>query len=279
MFFDSHVHFDVSSDKDGNENISLVERAVKAGVDGLIAVGGSKEGNERAMSMARRFPDLIFPAVGYDRDQARELLSSDDEFESAVFNLKDLIIKNHLTDIKMVAIGETGLDFHYSPETACLQIKLFESQLKLAKELRLPVIVHSREAEKETVKELERHAEEWQGDGERIGVVHCFTGGKDFAEKILDAGFYLGFSGIVTFKNADDVRAVVKMVPDDRVLIETDTPYLAPVPYRGKKNEPAFVRHVAEVMAGIRGCSIESMAQITARNARRLFGLNRERVQ
>jgi TatD DNase family protein len=147
--------------------------------------------------------------------------------------------------------------------------------LELARKYQLPVIVHSREADDDTMALLQEHVRRWCGDPGRIGVLHCFTGIVGFARKLLDMGLMISFSGIVTFKNANNLRAVARDVPEDRLLIETDTPYLAPVPHRGKSNEPAYVVHVAEILAKIRKDTIERIAHSTARNAERLFGLNR----
>jgi TatD DNase family protein len=134
------------------------------------------------------------------------------------------------------------------------------------------VVVHSREADEATLAELREHAQAWRGEPGRAGVLHCFAGDEAFARQLLDLGFHISFSGIVTFRNADALRAVARLVPDDRLLIETDTPLLAPVPVRGKRNEPAFLPHVAAKLAGVRGCSVERIAEITTANAEWLFG-------
>jgi len=174
--------------------------------------------------------------------------------------------------VKVAGVGETGLDFHYSPETRERQIDLFERQLALARELTMPVVVHSRDAEQETLAALRKHREAWTGPAGRIGVLHCFTGSPGFAAQLIELDFHISFSGIVTFKNAGQLRDVARTVPDDRLLIETDTPYLAPEPHRGKRNEPAYLRHVAETIASVRDRVSEDIARITADNARRLFG-------
>jgi TatD DNase family protein len=172
----------------------------------------------------------------------------------------------------VAAIGEIGLDYHYSPDTAPLQRALFERQLDLAVELGLPVIVHGREADRELAACLIRHREQWKGEPDRIGVIHCFTGDGALARVVTDLGFCLGFSGIVTFRNADALRAVAAEASAASLLIETDTPFLAPVPQRGKRNEPAFIRHVAETLALVRGTTVEEMAALTCANAERVFG-------
>lgn len=151
-------------------------------------------------------------------------------------------------------------------------MELFKEQLLLARQLNLPVIIHSRKAEEATAVELRKYREIWEGQNARIGVLHCFTGDRAFAEKILNLNFYISFSGIITFSKVSDVQEAARMVPDDRLLIETDSPHLAPEHYRGKRNEPAYLKCVAEALAEIRGCSVERIAELTTDNAERLFG-------
>jgi TatD DNase family protein len=262
MFIDTHVHFD--SFRDAVGIAEAVERAVAVGVTRGIAVGGSPEGNLAAVAAAAGFPGRIYAAIGFDRDQAQS------EWFAEPFVLD-------LSRSDVVAVGEIGLDYHYHPDTTADQKKLFGQMLKLAGEHQLPVIVHSREADDDTVALLVEHVRKWRGDPGRLGVLHCFAGSGGFATKLLDLGLMISFSGIVTFKNADDLRAVARETPEDRLLIETDTPYLAPVPHRGKSNEPAYVVHVAEALARIRNDTVEHIAQSTARNAEMLFGLSRSK--
>ena len=260
MFIDTHVHFD--SFRDAAGIAEAVDRAAAAGVTRMIAVGGSPEGSLAAIAAAADFPARIYAAVGFDRDQAKSEWSA----ESFVRNLNRLDV---------VAVGEIGLDYHYHPDTAADQKKLFGQMLDLAGKHRLPVIVHSRRADDDTVALLLEHVRRWRGEPGRIGVLHCFTGSRGFATKLLDLGLMISFSGIVTFKKADDLRAVAREVPEDRLLIETDSPYLAPVPHRGRSNEPAYVVHVAETLAKIRNDTVEHIAHSTSRNAERLFELSR----
>jgi TatD DNase family protein len=173
---------------------------------------------------------------------------------------------------EVAAVGEIGLDFHCGQDSAAAQIKLFRRMLALARDCRLPVCVHTREAEDETLAALREHAAAWKGDAGRIGVMHCFTGGAEFARALLALGFFISFSGIITFKNAGALRGVAALAPDERLLIETDSPCLAPEPFRGRPNEPAHVRRVAEVLAEIRHSSSGAVAELSCRNAARLFG-------
>jgi len=272
--FDTHVHFDPAWIPERTQGI--LDRAAAAGVDRLIAVGGSPEANRLAVEIARANPHRVRAAVGIDRDLAGTEWSAD---KLAVL----------ISAPETVAVGEVGLDFHSpSPLRQAqgfggaplgfamqndreAQIRLFELMLVIAGEQRLPAIVHSREAERETLACLEAHASAWKGPEDRIGVQHCFTGSRAYAERLLALGFYISFSGILTFKNADDLRGIAAEIPEVRLLIETDSPWLAPEPFRGQPNEPAHVRRVAETLAEIRHTSVEEIAKATFRNAEKLF--------
>lgn len=257
MFYDTHVHFDhITPEPDF---AAVLERAERAGVTRMLAVGGAPEGNRRAVALARAYPARLRAAVGHNRDMAGQ--------EHPLDELETLA-----DDPCVAAIGETGLDYHRGLGVVPAQQTLFRSMLALARRRRLPVIVHSREAEADTLQLLKEHAAEWKGPADRLGVLHCFTGGAEFARALLDLGWRISFSGIVTFRNADALRAVARLVPEDRLLIETDTPYLTPEPFRGKGNEPAFVRRVAEVLAGVRQTTVEALAAATTSNAKALFG-------
>jgi len=258
--FDTHVHFDMIEDPAGVP--AIVARAREAGVRAMIAVGGDDKGNRVAAETAAAHAGVVWAAIGLNRDCA----TADSSLEQMIAALERSIEEHH-----PVAIGEIGLDFHYHPETRSAQIALFDAQLQLARRLKLPVIVHCREAEGEVARMLEKHASEWRGEAGMVGILHCFTGGEKFARDVLVCGMYISFSGIVTFANADPLRRVAAMVPADRLLIETDSPFLAPVPLRGRKNEPAFVANVASVLAKIRKSSPDEIAAITWSNACALF--------
>jgi len=249
MFTDTHVHFDVLKELGVDD---VIRRAGEAGVERMVAVGGSEAGNIMAVDLAGRFPGKILSAAGFDREHAGRSIDFD-KFESFVRGRK------------VSAIGEVGLDYHYHPETAVAQKELLGRMLEVAGKLDLPVIIHTREADSDIAELLSK----WRGVR---GVIHCFTGNSGFALKLMELGFYISFSGIVTFRNASEIREAAKIVPDDLLLIETDSPFLAPEPHRGKKNEPAFVKHVAAELAKLRGCSVERIAEITTANAMRLFG-------
>lgn len=269
MFWDTHAHFEEVV-RDGQLD-DVMARASEAGVARIVAVGGTDAANAAALKAARAYPDRILPAIGYDREVATQLAVTENLQTDAAEVAGRL--RGVLTDVKPAAIGELGLDFHYHPETRLAQEALLEAQLALARELKLPCIVHTREADAETLEILAHHAAGWKGERERIGVVHCFTGGADFARRLVELGFRISFSGIVTFKNADSLRAVAAGLPEDAILIETDTPYLTPVPMRAKPNEPAYVRFVAAQVAKARGVTVEEVGATTSRNAARLFGV------
>jgi len=255
LFYDTHAHFDRSP----LETAAVMERALAAGVGRVVAVGGSASLNVGAIAVAAAYPDRVRLAIGADRDQAVTATP-----EVHVETLRQLAEAQ-----PPAAVGETGLDFHYHPESAEAQRALFRAELLLADEWRLQVIIHTRDAEEATLQVLDETP--WRGEGLR-GVVHCFTGDKNFAARLLDRSLAISFSGIVTFRNADMLRGSAVFVPDERLLIETDSPFLAPVPKRSLRNEPAFVVHVAECLAKVRGTTVEHIAAVTYENAVRLFG-------
>lgn len=255
-FFDTHAHFDVL---EVGRTIDVMARALESGVERIVAVGGSGELNAAAAAVAQTHPQHVRLALGFDRDQAG--LACPSVFVDVLRQLNEAA--------PMSAVGETGLDFHYHPETADAQCALFAAQLLLADEWRLPVIIHTREADEATLRVLDETP--WRGEGLR-GVVHCFTGSIDFARQLLDRQLAVSFSGIVTFRNADILRESAAFVPEERLMIETDAPFLAPVPMRGNRNEPAYVPHVAECLAKVRGTTLDRMADVTWDNACQMFG-------
>jgi TatD DNase family protein len=251
---DSHAHIqgsEFAADLD-----QVVSRARAAGVATIVVVGGAGDlsSNEAAVTVARSFPRL-FATVGMHPHDAKDV--SEEDFK----RLKELT-----TDLKVVAVGETGLDFYYNHSPRELQMRTFTRFIHMACETHLPIVVHDRDAHRQVAERLRT-----EGGTNLHGVIHCFTGDFAAAREFLDLGFYLSFSGIITFKNAEPLREVAREIPLDRMLIETDSPYLAPVPHRGKRNEPAFVRFVAETVAEVRGISLEEVARATTQNAQNLF--------
>jgi len=258
MFVDSHAHIDGSEfDVDRDE---VIERARAAGVSVILNIGTGdphSDAFERAIELGRNHVNL-YTAIGTHPHDARLY---DQQAEEK--------IKTLIKSERVIAWGEIGLDFHYDNSPRDVQVDVFKCQLRAARECDLPVVIHTREAEPETIDILKR---DYAGAGRR-GVFHCFSGSMDLAQKAIELGFMISFSGIVTFKKADELRAVVKQVPLDQLLIETDCPYLSPIPYRGKRNEPAYVVEVARCLATIHGTELEEMAHITTDNFNRFFGL------
>lgn len=238
---DTHCHFEPEDDAP-----ALLAEAREAGVE-VIAVGGSPDLNRSARASGAPH------AVGFDWSCAEGEPPALEEIASA----------------RLVAIGELGFDFHYAqgPEVAARQRALFEAQAEIARARGLPIIVHTREADAITLEALRALALP------KAGVIHSYTGDIPFARQLLDLGYSLSFSGIVTFRNAEALREVARFVPEDRLLVETDAPYLAPVPLRGRRNRPAYVRATADFLAELRGLSPCAFAALTTCNARRLFAL------
>lgn len=256
MIVDSHVHFD--SFAAAGQVDDLLARAAVAGVERMVAMGGHPAANALAVELATQHPERLRAVVGFDRDQVHAASSRED-------------LARLVRSPVVVGVGECGLDYHYEPHTAKEQRALLAEMLALAASLALPVVLHNRDSDEDMLAHLRAHAAAWKGDPARIGVLHCYTGGEAMARQLLDLGFLISFSGIVTFRNADPLRAVARIVPADRLLVETDAPYLAPVPCRGRTNEPALVKHVVELLAQVRGETVEDVARQTSENAARLF--------
>jgi TatD DNase family protein len=259
MFIDSHAHVDGPEfDRDREQ---VIERARNAEVDLVLNVGTGdphSEAFERAIQFGDEY-DSIYTAIGTHPHDARHY---DDLAEQKT---KRLINENS----KIIAWGEIGLDFHYDNSPREVQTEVFRRQLRCAEELNLPVIIHTREAESETIDILARE----YSNAKRRGIFHCFSGSHELAKAALDLGFLISFSGILTFKRAEDLRAIAKYVPFDRVLIETDCPFLSPEPYRGWRNEPAHVVEVARGLGECLGKTVDEVELITSDNFLRFFNL------
>lgn len=259
MFVDSHAHIDGTEfDADREE---VIQRARTAGVAAILNVGTGDPHSgvfERAVALAEQHPD-IYCAIGVHPHDARLF---DDKAEQ-------LIAKLIKESARVVAWGEIGLDFHYDNSPREVQLNVFRRQLQLAIQAKLPVVIHTREAETETIEILKSQA----GGGGLRGVLHCFSGSLWLAQQALELDFYISLSGIVTFKKADELRTIAQQVPLDRLLIETDCPYLTPAPFRGKRNEPAHVVEVARCLAGVHEMTVAELGRITSQNFTTLFGL------
>ena len=256
MLIDSHAH--IQSKEYAGEAEALIERARQAGVEKIIAVGGAGDmsSNTEAVALADAFPN-IYATVGMHPHDAKD--AGEEEFRE----LRELA-----SHPKVIAVGETGLDYYYSHSPHDVQRRVFTRFIHMARDTGLPIVVHEREAALDAAELLRT-----EGAGKVRGVIHCFTGNYEQACAYLALGLYLSFTGIITFKNAAPLREVVRKVPLERMLVETDAPFLTPVPYRGKRNEPAFARLVAETIATVKGVSLETVAEKTSVNARSLFGI------
>jgi TatD DNase family protein len=254
MLIDTHTHLDDARYNDDRE--AVITRARDAGVDAFVTIGCDLDTSEAAAQLADQHP-FVHASIGVHPHEVKHISHGwYDEFRQLAKSKK------------VVAYGEIGLDYHYNHSSPKEQRDRFREQIQLARELRLPLIIHTREAQEDTIAILKE-----ENASEVGGVFHCFSGDAWLAKEALELGFYLSFSGILTFHNATALREIAKQTPLNRVLIETDCPYLTPVPYRGKRNEPAYVSKVAQQLASIHSpaLSLEQIGRQTSDNAKRLF--------
>lgn len=258
ILFDTHLHLDEPA-FDG-DRAEVIARAREAGVGGMLTIGTTCLSSIAAVDLARAEPD-IFAAVGIQPNYVAQEQVGDWD--------KIVALASHP---RVIAIGETGLDRYWDYTPFEQQVEAFDRHLELARAVDKPFIVHCREAEADVIAQLRRAA----GRGPLKGIMHSFCGDPSAAEACLELGLMISFAGMVTFKRNDALRDIAKQIPADRILVETDAPYLAPMPNRGKRNEPAYVRHTAAMIAELRGMPEEEFATLTTQNARRLFGLDQE---
>ena len=257
MIFDTHAHYDDEQfDIDREE---LLGKMQGAGIETIVDVGASLETTKKALELAHRY-DFIYAAVGVHPSEVEEL--DDDSIE---------LLRSLCRDDKCVAIGEIGLDYHWPDPAPELQKLWFRRQLNLARAEHLPVIIHSRDAAADTLEIMADERAEEIG-----GVVHCFSYSKEIARQCVKMGFYIGIGGVLTFKNARKMVEVMEDTPMDRILLETDCPYLAPEPYRGKRNSSLYLPYVVQKMAEIKGITTEEVISITRKNAMTMYGLNKQ---
>lgn len=261
IFVDSHCHVD--AEQFNADRAEVLKRADEVGVKMMLVVGtcdaSEFENFQRAVDLANDYEN-VFAAVGVHPHDAKTYT------EPAEKRLIKLV-----ENVKLVAWGEIGLDFYYEHSPRDVQEDVFRRQIRVARDLDLPIIIHSRKADEETVKIL---AQECSHENFRGGVMHCFGGTARMAEELMEIGFLISFAGNVTFKKADNLREAARIVPLERLLIETDCPYLAPLPMRGKRNEPAFVVHTAQFLADFYGVRLEELANRTTKNFLDLFRIN-----
>lgn len=252
MFIDTHAHYDSSKfDADRDEMLSSMPAL---GIDYIIDPGCDEASSRAALALAERYP-FVYAAVGWQPE----------EWESWDM-YSPTVVRELASHPKCVAIGEIGLDYYWDREHKEIMYDMFVTQLELALELNKPVIIHDREAHADCLNITGRYS------GLR-GVFHCFSGSREMAEQLLGRGWYLGFDGPVTYKNAKKALEVLEITPLDRILLETDSPYLPPVPFRGERNDSGKLRYIAEKITEVKGVGVEAIARASSENARRLFGL------
>ncbi len=254
MLVDSHCHLDRLKLENHDDALdAAISEAGARGVSAMLCVCISDENRAAVLDIAQRFPQ-VYASVGVHPTDVTDAVVS----EAALLEWAQ--------SPKVVALGETGLDYYYTKDSAEVQQASFANHLRVGAKTGLPIIVHTRDAREDTLRLIREH-----GSTESAGVLHCFTENWEMAKQAIELGYYISFSGIVTFKNAVELKDVAKRVPADRILVETDSPYLAPVPYRGKPNEPKYVREVAEYVAELRGVSFDALAEQTSANFYALF--------
>ena len=254
MLIDSHAHLD---DKRFNRDRDMIIRNLNSnGIESVVNIGADLKTSKASVELANKYEN-IYAVVGVHPHSAREM------DKSAIETLKELA-----KDKKVLAIGEIGLDFHYDRSPRDVQRAAFKTQIELAKELGLPIVIHSREADQETFDTIKEAM-----DGNLKVLLHCYSGSAELAEEYLKLGCYISLAGPVTFNNARVPKEVAKMVPLDRLLVETDCPYLTPAPYRGKRNEPMFVKYVAKEIAELKNVDMEELSKATVENTKKFYNM------
>jgi len=255
MLFDTHVH--LNDDQYAEDLDEVIARAKKSGVEYMVVVGFDRKTIEKALEIINEH-EFIYASVGWHPVDAIDMTED------------DLIwLEEIAAHPKVVALGEMGLDYHWDKSPKEIQKEVFRKQIRLAKKIKMPIIIHNRDATQDIIQILQEENAEEVG-----GIMHCFSGSAEVAKQCLDLNFYISLGGPVTFKNAKKPKEVAIQVPLDRLLIETDCPYLAPHPYRGKRNEPSYVRLVAEQIADLKGMNLEEVVDITTANAKKVFGID-----
>lgn len=253
MIFDTHAHYD-DEQFDGDRD-ELLKSMPDLGVGTIVDVSATYESCEEVLALAGKYP-YVYAAIGVHPDEVGELN------EDKIQHMKELCRNK-----KVVAVGEIGLDYYWDNESHEVQQKWFIRQLELAGEVKKPVIIHSREAAADTMYIMKNYA---QGLG---GVIHCYSYSREMAEEYVKMGFYIGIGGVVTFKNAKKLKDVATAIPIEKIVLETDCPYMAPEPYRGKRNQSSYIRYVAEKIAELKEMSPEEVIAVTEKNARDLYGI------
>lgn len=253
--FDSHSHY--NDEQFDNDREEIIKKIYEAGIEKVVVLGDNVENSKKAIDIAKNH-DFIYSAVGI---HPSEISASEEKIDNEILEIEELARND-----KVVAIGEIGLDYHWEKDKKGLQKYAFLEQIKLANMLKLPIVVHSRDAIMDTIEIL-------KGDivPRKKGILHCCQLNKDLVKAGLEAGFYISFAGPITFKSSKNALEIIQMVPDDRILIETDSPYLSPEPNRGQRNDSRNVKYIAQRIAEIKGKTLEEIAKTTYENAMRIF--------
>lgn len=258
-YFDSHAHLHDSryADCEWGDTNGMINAAREAGLVGAVNIGTNLEDAKRAIEFAERHP-FIYAAVG--------MYPSEAQYAGSELDRHLVEIEKLLSHPKVVALGEIGLDYHYEDTDKSVQAYAFEAQMQMAERCNMPVVIHDRDAHGDTMDMIRKYPNVH-------GVLHSFSGSAEMARQLASLGWYISFSGPVTYKNAAKVKEAAQIVPDDKILVETDSPYLPPVPHRGKTNYPGYVAYTVRAIAQIRGKSEEEIAELTVNNAKRFFGI------
>ena len=249
---ETHCHLDYLKQAPLEE---IIQKSSEAGIEKIITIAVEPANFDTAYKIAKKYPQVYFTQGIHPHDAK---LATEVAFQ---------VICDRSKDAKMVAVGEIGLDYHYDNSPRDKQREVFERQLQIAIDLDKPVVIHSRDADEDTIKMLQKLGPHLK----HKGVIHSFTAGPELAQVALDLGFYIGFNGIITFKKAEDVRDIVRLCPLDKILLETDSPFLTPVPHRGKENAPFYLPHILEKVAEIKKCDTKKIEEIAYNNAMKLF--------
>ena len=256
MIFDTHAHY--SDDSFAEDREALLGSMAKKGVGTIVEVGASLTSTKQAVALAEQY-SFVYASVGVHPEEVGDLTEADIQW------MADLTKQE-----KVIAVGEIGLDYHYEDPVREIQREWFVKQLQMAAETQMPVIIHSREAAEDTLQLMEQHCA-WENGG----VIHCFSYSREMAQIYLKKGFYLGIGGVLTFKNARKLKEVVEVAPLERIVLETDAPYMTPVPYRGKRNDSHYLTYVVDAIAEIKGVDRQEVIKVTETNARAMYRMDK----
>ena len=259
--FDSHAHY--NDEKFDTDRDNIIKETLENNVSNFIVAGYSVESSKKAVEIAKKY-DEVYSIVGISPNDLEEIKTEED-IEKNIKEIESLVIKNNKKEKKIVAIGEIGLDYYWNKENKIIQNRVFTKQIELANTLNLPIVIHTRDAVNDTLQILKDHPVI------KKGIFHCCPLNRELVKEGLKLGFYISLSGVITFKNSKNANEIIEMIPEDRLLIETDSPYLSPEPVRGTRNNCMNVKYVAQKIAELKGKAIQEIAEITNKNAKKIF--------